>query len=56
MFDHTYKKNIVWKLAHAYYLCYFKTFSLVPDLTERTKHFLPNNTVHESYYLKSNNI
>ena len=50
------RNNIVWKLARSYCLCYCKTFSLVPDSTERTKNFLPKSTVHYTCHLKSNNI
>ena len=34
------RKNIVWKLACSYCLCYCKTFLLVPDSTECTKIFV----------------
>ena len=34
------RNNIVWKFAHGYCLCYYKTFSLVPDSTECTKSFV----------------
>ena len=47
---------IVRKLACGYCLCYYKTFSLVPDSTECTKIFLPKCAVHYLYHLKSNNI
>ena len=39
------RKNIVWKLARGYCLCYCKTFSLVPDSTECTKILLPKCAV-----------
>ena len=45
--------NIAWKIARGYCLCYCKTFLLVPYPTECTI-FLPNSTVHYSYYLKLN--
>ena len=50
------RNNIVWKLAHGYYLCYCKTFSLVPNSTECTKMFLPKRATRYLYRLKSNNI
>ena len=50
------RNNIVWKLVHGYFLCYCKTFSLVPDSTECTNFFLPKTAVHYLYHLKSNNI
>ena len=31
------RNNIVWKLARGYCLCYYKTFSLVPNSTGCTK-------------------
>ena len=33
------RNNIIWKLARGYFLCYCKTFSLVPDSAEGTKLF-----------------
>ena len=50
------RNNIVWKLARGYYLCYCKTFSLVPNSTECTNFFLSKCAVHYLYHLKSNNI
>ena len=47
---------IVWKLARGYFLCYCKTFSLVPDSTECAKKNLPKIAVYYLYHLKSNNI
>ena len=44
------RKNIVWKLACSYCLCYCKTFSLVPDS------LLTKSAVHYLCHLKSNNI
>ena len=49
------KNKIVWKLTRGYCLCYCKTFSLLPDLTECTKKFLPKSAVHYLYHQKSNN-
>ena len=49
------RNNIVWKLACGYYLCYCKTFSLVPGSWEFTKIFLPKCAVHYFYHLESNN-
>ena len=48
------RNNIVWKLARGY-LCYCKTFSLVPGSTECTKNILLKCAVHYLYHLKSNN-
>ena len=48
------RNNMAWKLVHGYFLCYCKTFSLVPDSTERTNFFLPKSAVHHLYHLKSN--
>ena len=33
------RNDIVWKLARGYFLCYCKTFLLVPDSAEGTKLF-----------------
>ena len=49
------RNNIVWKLARGYFLCYCKTFSLVPDSTDCTKFLLPKSVAHLCH-LKSNNI
>ena len=50
------RNSIVCKLTRGYYLCYCKTFPLVPDSTEWTKNFLPKSAVDYLYHLKSNNI
>ena len=50
------RKNIVWKLACSYCLCYCKTFSLVPDFTGCIKNVLLKRVVHYLCHLKSNNI
>ena len=48
------RNNLVWKLAHNYYLRYCKTFSLVPDSTVCTKIFV--SVVCYLCHLKSNDI
>ena len=50
------RRNIVWKLARGYCLCYCMTFWLVPDPTECTQKNLPKSAVQYSYYLKSYNV
>ena len=37
--------NIVWKLVRGYCLCYWKTFSLVPDSTECIKIFITEKQI-----------
>ena len=46
-------KNVVWKRARGYCLCYCKTFSLVPDWVHK-KPFLQEITVHYLYYSRLN--
>ena len=50
------RNKIVWRLAHGYCSCYWKTFSLVPDSAECTIFFSPKSAVHYFYQLKSNII